>query len=222
MKKLISLSLWGNNPTYNIGCVRFAEQAREIFPDWDVRVYAASDIRNGIREKLIQVGCNVVDMPESNSWAGLFWRYYAIEENAYDYTIFRDADCRPTLQEKKEVDKWIESGKGMHTIHAHPYHFTVPILGGLFGMRKGICPEFIPLLKKWDLQLEYQNDQEFLTTSIYPIVMNDIYRSNMLLMPPNDDYSFIGEQMSIDDTPLNPQHRIIAKAQYDLQTATKQ
>ena len=157
MKKLISLSLWGNNQLYNIGCIRFVEQAKEIYPDWDIRVYADSDVRNGIRKKLMDLGCQVFHKPESNSWDGLFWRYCVIEEDVYDYIIFRDADCRPTLQEKTEVDKWIKSGRGVHMIHAHPHHMSVPLLGGLFGIKKGACPEFINEMNKWENKNNYQD-----------------------------------------------------------------
>lgn len=31
MKKIISFSLWGNNPTYNIGAIRNAEIAKDVY-----------------------------------------------------------------------------------------------------------------------------------------------------------------------------------------------
>ena len=34
MKKIISLSLWGDNPVYTQGAIRNAELAKEIYPDW--------------------------------------------------------------------------------------------------------------------------------------------------------------------------------------------
>jgi len=32
MKKVVSFSLWGDNPIYNIGAIRNAELAKEIYP----------------------------------------------------------------------------------------------------------------------------------------------------------------------------------------------
>jgi len=34
MKKIISFSLWGDNPVYTQGAIRNAELAKEIYPDW--------------------------------------------------------------------------------------------------------------------------------------------------------------------------------------------
>jgi hypothetical protein len=39
MKKIISFSLYGNSPMYNIGCIENAKLKKEIFKDWIMRVY---------------------------------------------------------------------------------------------------------------------------------------------------------------------------------------
>ena len=39
MKKIISFSLWGDNPKYTIGAIKNAEIAKEIYPDWICRFY---------------------------------------------------------------------------------------------------------------------------------------------------------------------------------------
>lgn len=211
MKKLISLSLWGDNKVYTIGAVRFAEQSIEIFPDWDVRYYVSSDVPQQIIFRLRELGCQIVEMQKGNEWAGLFWRYYPIIDNVHDCMLFRDCDCRPSFEEKEEVDKWIESGKGVGTIHGHPYHFTVPILGGLFGIRKNACPQFGGLLKKWQHISEYQDDQNFLTSQIFPLVIDNVFDSDMLSRSPSSDYSFIGEPYNEHDEPLNRNFRSILR-----------
>ena len=43
MKKLLTYCLWGNNPTYNVGAYRNAEQAQTFFPDWICRYYVGSN-----------------------------------------------------------------------------------------------------------------------------------------------------------------------------------
>ncbi len=215
MKKLISLSLWGNNKVYTIGAVRFAEQSIAIFPEWEVRFYVSAEVPRNIVSRLRELGCQIIEMQKGNDWAGLFWRYYPIVENNYDYCIFRDCDCRPTMEEKIEVDKWIESGKGVGTIHGHPYHFTVPILGGLFGMKKNACTEFGSLLKKWQHVSEYQDDQKFLTSQIFPLVMDDIHDSDMLAKKPLPNFAFLGEPFNEHDEPINNNFREIQKNYYD-------
>jgi len=37
MKKIISFSLWGDNPIYTQGAIRNAELAKEVYPDWVCR-----------------------------------------------------------------------------------------------------------------------------------------------------------------------------------------
>ena len=39
MKKIISFSLYGNNPMYNLGCIENAKLKKEILKDWVMRVY---------------------------------------------------------------------------------------------------------------------------------------------------------------------------------------
>ena len=41
MKRLITFSLWGDNPFYTEGAYRNAELAKEIYPDWICRFYVA-------------------------------------------------------------------------------------------------------------------------------------------------------------------------------------
>jgi len=35
MKKVISFSLWGDNPTYNIGAIKNAKLALDYYPDFE-------------------------------------------------------------------------------------------------------------------------------------------------------------------------------------------
>ena len=39
MKKIISFSLWGDNPTYNIGVIRNAQDALTMYADFECWVY---------------------------------------------------------------------------------------------------------------------------------------------------------------------------------------
>ena len=38
--KLITFSLWGQDPKYLVGAIRNAELASEIYPDWICRFYS--------------------------------------------------------------------------------------------------------------------------------------------------------------------------------------
>ena len=39
MKRVISFSLWGDNPTYNIGAIKNAEQAKILYPEFECWFY---------------------------------------------------------------------------------------------------------------------------------------------------------------------------------------
>ena len=53
MKKVISFSLWGDNPIYTIGAIKNAELAKEIYPDWTCRYYIGKSTPLEIVNKLI-------------------------------------------------------------------------------------------------------------------------------------------------------------------------
>ena len=46
--KLITFSLWGQNPKYLIGAIRNAELAKKIYPDWTCRFYVAKSVPSQI------------------------------------------------------------------------------------------------------------------------------------------------------------------------------
>ena len=69
-KKIISYSLWGNEPMYTIGAIRNAELAKEIYPDWVCRFYIGDDVEDGIVGKLKSFdNIEVIKMPHKyNDW----------------------------------------------------------------------------------------------------------------------------------------------------------
>ena len=42
MIKVLSFSLWGNNPTYNIGAIKNAELAKQYYPNFECWFYIHS------------------------------------------------------------------------------------------------------------------------------------------------------------------------------------
>jgi hypothetical protein len=86
--------------------------------------------------------------------------------------LSRDCDSRLSLREKAAVDEWLESDKGFHTIHDH-FHHSVPILGGLWGIKRGCLPVFDKLMSDWSAEDRWQTDQDFLAQEIWPRVQSD-------------------------------------------------
>jgi len=171
MKKIISFSLWGNNPKYTIGAIRNAELAKEIYPDWTCRFYVGKSVPIGIINVLSKSpNTEVVFMDEQGDWTGMFWRFYACEDS--DIMVSRDTDSRLSLREKSAVDEWLNSDKDFHIMRDHPYH-TTEILGGMWGCRNGFLKNIKNLINEYTKGNFWQVDQNFLKEKIYPKVINN-------------------------------------------------
>ncbi len=55
MKKIISFSLWGDNPKYTIGAIRNAELTPIIYPGWISRFYCGESVPTEIIKTLISL-----------------------------------------------------------------------------------------------------------------------------------------------------------------------
>ena len=172
MTKIISFSLWGQDPKYTIGAIRNAELAPEIYPGWTCRFYTGEDVTDEIKSKLLDLKSEVIEMGGAD-WNGMFWRFFAAE-NA-DIMISRDTDSRLGEREKAAVDEWLASDKDFHIMRDHPYHKT-EILGGMWGCRNGILKGVKGMIQDYDTREyhnKYQVDQNFLREAVYPIVKDN-------------------------------------------------
>ena len=171
MTKIIAFSLWGQNPKYNVGAIRNAELASEIYPGWTCRFYVGEDVKDEIKIKLKNLNSEIIEMNGAD-WNGMFWRFFAAEDA--DIMISRDTDSRLSLREKAAVDEWLASDKDFHIMRDHPYHAT-EILGGMWGCRNGILVGVIKAIDEYDrgsFDNKYQVDQNFLREILYPLVKN--------------------------------------------------
>jgi len=173
MKKVISFSLWGDNPKYTIGAIKNAELIDTIYPGWIGRFYCGKSVPIDIIEILkTYTNVEVIEMGENGDWSGMFWRFYACEDS--DVMISRDTDSRLNLREKNAVDEWLNSDKDFHIMRDHPYHNAL-ILGGMWGVRNGILKNIVDLIKNYNKGDFWQVDQNFLSEQIYPIVVNSSF-----------------------------------------------
>ncbi len=173
MKKVISFSLWGENPKYTIGAIKNAELAKSIYPDWTCRFYCGKSVPEEIVDKLKKFdNTEVVEMDESGNWTGMFWRFRACEDS--DVMISRDTDSRLNIREKLAVDEWLSSDKDFHIMRDHPHH-NIEILGGMWGCRNGILKNIEELMKGFLKGDYWQVDQFFLREKVYPLIRNNCF-----------------------------------------------
>lgn len=135
--KVISFSLWGDKPMYNVGAIKNAQLAKKIYgPDWHCFFYVGTDVPQETINALDEMeNTNVIIMDKhENNWQGMFWRFFAIDADEVDTVVFRDTDSRLSPREKYAVDDWMQSDKPLHIMRDHPYH-NVAIPGGMWGVR---------------------------------------------------------------------------------------
>ncbi|KAF8056733.1 hypothetical protein HT031_006231 [Scenedesmus sp. PABB004] len=137
-RKLISMALYGDNPRYTAGVVENALFVRRDWGNWTLRVYAGEGVPEATLAALRVLGAELVRVTSNQRGiAGMFWRFYALEDASATRVIVRDADARLTPRDRAAVDEWVASGRLFHAMNDHPYH-SVPILGGMWGAVGGL------------------------------------------------------------------------------------
>lgn len=179
MKKIISFCLWGDNPSYTHGAIFNARLANHFFEGWISRFYVAPSVPEYVTILLEHIeNVEIVMMEEEALNRSMFWRFYPASEDDVDIMISRDTDSRLGIREKEAVDEWLASDKGFHIMRDHPYH-DMPIMGGMWGARKGSIPEMRPLIDKHIERSKenerYGEDQNFLASSIFPLIKDDVF-----------------------------------------------
>ena len=216
--KLITFSLWGQNPKYLIGAIRNAELAERIYPDWICRFYVSTQSVPGpIINKLGRFS-NVQIYPkhEWGDWKGMFWRFEPASEENVEVMISRDTDSRLNLRERAAVDAWLDSKKNFHIMRDHPYH-RFPVLGGMWGAKKGACPQMKTLIQDFEATDEYGTDYKFFAEKVLPtldqdqILTHDEFFGGSPFPLPREGSEFVGEVFDENDNNV-PEHAAALKA----------
>lgn len=173
MKKVISFALWGNNFRYVGGALQNIELAKVYFPGWICRFYIGKSTDEKFIEKIISFdNTEIIRMDDNGDWTGMFWRFKAICDPDVSIMLSRDTDSRLGRREYEAVLEFEKSDKLFHIIRDHENH-GIPILGGMWGAKKGIIDNIDKLINKFNKGDFWQVDQNFLTKYIYPIVKDD-------------------------------------------------
>lgn len=205
--RVISFSLWGNNPKYTVGAIKNAELAKEIYPGWICRFYCANDVPNPIIFQLEGMdNVEVIMVDEVGSWKFTTQRFLAIDDPEVKIIIFRDTDSRLNSREQEAVTKWLQSNKSLHIMKDHPYHGGFPILAGMWGLKttefKG---SMASLLEKYNNVEQYHYDQIFLKNWLWPLYAQDfIAHDEFFLKKPfptkRDGLNYVGKPFDADDS----------------------
>lgn len=170
MKKIISFSLFGDDPKYTIGMLCNVELSKIIYPNWICRIYYGKSVPSEIIFKLSSYdNVELVHMEENDTISYMTWRFLSIDDDEVSVMLCRDADSRLSFREKYLVDIFLNSEYMIHDIRDHYLHSH--IMGGMWGMKKGAISSMKDLLDKsiyTGKGLSYGSDQNFLIFDIYP------------------------------------------------------
>lgn len=205
-KKVITYSLWGDKPVYNIGAIENAIQAKRFYPDFECWFYVHMEtvpIETISALNRLENTKVIYEYGDLSTCKPMMWRFSAIDDPEVEIMMPRDTDTRFRLREKIAVTEWLQSGKPFLIMRDHYWHMR-PIMGGMFGTRK------IPSIPSWTNWIEkyvqvgnMEYDQTFLEDHVYPLVKDEsvIYASLNKLenhatnftIPHDVRYEFIGE-----------------------------
>lgn len=212
-KKVISFSLWGDQPNYCVGAIKNAELASVFYNNFECWFYIHKETVPEETVHMLSQMKNVKIIMKTGdllTCKPMMWRFEAIDDPEVDVMLVRDTDTRFLLRERLAVDEWLISGKLFHIMRDHPHHaFT--ILGGMFGTKK------IPAIPSWKnamdtfVQTGHRDyDQSFLRDIIYPHIVNDsmIHASfnakeshcKNFPIPYDNECRFVGEYVYFDES----------------------
>lgn len=217
MKKIISYSLWGNNPKYTIGAIRNAETAKDFYPGWECWFYCANDVSFDIKMKLkLLDNAKVIECLDNGNWKFTTKRFTAISEPNVERVLIRDCDNRFSEREVHAVNEWIKSNKTLHVMKDHPWHGGFPILAGQWGLNKSFKEDMKELLKNYVNKEQYHYDQIFLANYVWKVyeddcVLHDEIFNDCPFPTPRQNFHYIGEPYNEFDMPCDPSHKQILK-----------
>lgn len=171
--KIVSFCLWGPDNKYNVGAIKNAQLAQEIYPGWECWFYCYGNTDTKTMLILSQMpNCKVIFSDKIGDWRAMLDRFQAIDNPEVEVMISRDCDSRLSLREKAAVDEWLASDELVHSMRDHPHH-SVPMLGGMFGLKKGIINNITNEIKEFlseplkDGGNYWQIDQQFLANYVF-------------------------------------------------------
>jgi hypothetical protein len=211
MYKIISFSLWGDDPKYTIGAIKNAELAKIIYPGWTCRYYIGKSTPIEIINSLIEFdNTEIFVMEKEGNWTGMFWRFFPASEPDVEVMISRDTDSRLDMREKAAVDEWLASDKDFHIMRDHPQH-AVEILGGMWGVRNGLLLDMKKAILNYTKGDFWQVDQNFLKEKIYPAIIDHVFVHDEFFEKkpfptPRKPKRFVGQAFKSNDEELYPEH----------------
>ena len=197
--KIISFSLWGDNPKYTVGAIKNAELAKVFYPGWICRFYVGESVPDQIVWFLESFdNTQIIRKDSPGDWTSMFWRFEPASENDVEVMISRDTDSRLNMREKAAVEEWLESDKQFHIMRDHPFH-KFPVLRGMWGVKKGCLSNMKTMIDSFSRQNAYGTDYVFFAERVLPsleqsdIMIHDEFFGGLLFPVERSGLEFVGQ-----------------------------
>lgn len=218
-KKIISFSLWGNDPKYIKGAIANIALQQKYYPGWTNRYYVDNTVPEAVISELTYSNCEIIRKETSRGHTGLFWRFEPGFDQTIERFIVRDCDSRLNAREAAAVNEWTQSDFPFHIMRDHQFH-TSQILGGMWGAIPFFISDFKKLFDKWTHHLQPSNhrrglffdtDQTFLNRTIWPrIRKKHLAHSSSIKITMKErmftvdlpEGQFIGQQFDENNNPI--------------------
>lgn len=171
MKRVISFTLFGSDPTYAKGAVANAKLAAQFYPGWVCRFHVGDSVdRNCLTELVMAPNTQVIlHTGEPEDWTALFWRFHGLDDEQVGAWLLRDCDSRINAREAAAVNEWLVTDALFHVMRDHPAH-VLPVMAGMWGARGEGARKLAPLLPDKPSAEHSMVDQVWLRDVAYPVM----------------------------------------------------
>ena len=175
--KVISLSLFGDNPYYYNHAYKMKNDLPKYFPDWELRIYVHYKTPSFVIKKFIEKGCQVVIIQQDNVTPSdsTFWRFLA----AQDDVIFmsRDVDYQLNDFDYQQVNIWLKEDNTYFMKYLNKNfilnlelilrNIHSPFYAGFWGGRNRCVPNMLEEINNYKYRKHWRRDELFLETIIW-------------------------------------------------------
>lgn len=180
MVNAFSFCLYGPTKVfYHQGFLENVQLIKTHYPGWVVYAYLGSDTEPEFRTSLLADPVVRVRDTGIVGAKNMIHRFFAIDEPDVDICFFRDADSRIHWKDRWAITSFLKTNYACHIIRDNPEH-TARIMGGLWGLRKGVIGSIRDLFARWrPVHAGSGNpsdpegfgvDQNFIVLVVYPLV----------------------------------------------------
>ena len=171
---VISLSIYGNAQKYIRGLYENCQDINKVYPDFWIYVFAGNDFDHSMLNGLGDIQNLKIIYTGLSGHINMSYRFFSIDYPEVSIAFSRDCDCRIIPRDQYCINTFIQSNKMFQIIRDNRSH-DVPILGGMWGIKKGaIAKPIYELFKKYSDskigEYGYGDDQHFLAQCVYPLV----------------------------------------------------